>query len=116
MRKSEFPAIIKDLEDRVGKKVDNDLIRFKLESGLPGDVEEIGRHFAASNIGFTSAEQLDGISQEEYDLVQSEIDAWTRVMKKAAKLCDRMKLDPTNRNLILLSHHKEADKQYSAKG
>lgn len=116
MKKSEIPGILAELETKFADLTDKSVAKFGLQpndiavvNGLHGHT--LGEHFAASNIGFTNAEDLDGLAEEEFP--EEEIKAWTRVMLRAAKLCTKMKLPLTNRNVILVSHHKQADREYS---
>ena len=96
--------VLTALAARMGDKVDKDLKRFDLISDEEANATDIGENFAASNIGLSCKDDLDGIEEECYP--HEEIEAWVIRAKRAIALCKEYGLPPTNRNVIIMHWHK----------
>ena len=104
MAKINGEQVLAELTERMGDKLQKDLIRFHLEPDRTADATVIGENFAASNIGLKCADDLDGLGEGEYP--EGEIKSWIRDAKKAIKLCAKHRVSDTNRNVLLMLWHK----------
>lgn len=104
MAKVKGEQVLAELTLKMGDKIEKDLARFHLVADEMADADEMGKNYAASNIGAENAEFLERLAEEEYPY--GEIKAWTKSAKKAIKLCEKYGIPANNRNVIIMHWHK----------